>query len=104
MATLPEVSILPIPNRPGVLHLASELAEGFNRGRLEIDCDRRPPRCSVPARRPSWRTKRRAPRKYLVRSASDLAPVSDIVAFADFVSPSLRLKARVWLPEGDNQI
>src|SRR5271166_5259174 len=25
MATLPEVSILPIPNRPGVLHLASEL-------------------------------------------------------------------------------
>jgi hypothetical protein len=31
--------------------------------------------CSVPARRPSWRTKRRAPRKYLVRSASDLAPL-----------------------------
>ena len=28
---------------------------------------------------------------------------SDIVAFADFVSPSLRLKARVWNPEGDNQ-
>jgi len=28
---------------------------------------------------------------------------SDIVAFADFVSPSLRLKARVWIPEGDNQ-
>ena len=25
LATLPEVSILPIPNRPGVLHLASEL-------------------------------------------------------------------------------
>jgi hypothetical protein len=25
MATLPEVSILPIPNRRGVLHLASEL-------------------------------------------------------------------------------
>src|SRR5271166_3191965 len=31
MATLPEVSInLPIPNRRGVLHLASELATGKN--------------------------------------------------------------------------
>jgi len=42
---------------------------------LEIDCDPRPPRCSVPARRPSWRTKRRAPRKYVAPSASDLAPL-----------------------------
>ena len=42
---------------------------------MEIDCDPQPPRCSVPARRPSRRTKRRAPRKYLARSASDLAPL-----------------------------
>ena len=42
---------------------------------MEIDCDPLPPRCSVPTRRPSWRTKRRVPRQYLARSASDLAPL-----------------------------
>src|SRR5271157_5729826 len=47
MATLPEVSILPIPNRPGVLHLASELrtpkcALGSPPGRASTCASRRP--------------------------------------------------------------